>query len=413
MDTIDNIPINTHVYFNIPTDDLELDNGYKVNNIDNVNENSVTNEQIQEIANDDINIITIYNENELNGIANDANSLSRPYVERCRVFIIEYFLPLGYIIAMIVSLSFPLPGKVIASVTYNNLSIIQLLNIFCVFLISGITLDTSSVTFAGSQYKALIVGFISIVLLTPMFSFGIMRIPFQPNEFALGLAIFSCVPTTLGVGVALTTACNGNVTISLLLTIITNMLGIVYTPYYLDLLLLGSTFIQFNPALLFIKLLITICLPTLIGIALHRIKTIAIWVKNHKKLLSLFSSMNLICIIWQVLSISATTILAQSMANIAIIIVSTSLVHIFTILFMIGITLHYFVNLDAIDRVSVIIMGSQKSAPVAVTIISYITSNKSQQGLLILPAMIGQMVQIFIGYILASRFRKFIKDNAN
>ena len=44
-----------------------------------------------------------------------------------------------------------------------------------------------------------------------------------------------------------------------------------------------------------------------------------------------------------------------------------------------------------------VIMGSQKSAPVAVTIITYITSDGTIQGLLSVPCVIGQLVQIFMG----------------
>lgn len=41
--------------------------------------------------------------------------------------------------------------------------------------------------------------------------------------------------------------------------------------------------------------------------------------------------------------------------------------------------------------------SAQKSAPVAVTLISYATTNVSQQGLLAIPSIVGQLSQIFIG----------------
>jgi len=42
-------------------------------------------------------------------------------------------------------------------------------------------------------------------------------------------------------------------------------------------------------------------------------------------------------------------------------------------------------------------MASQKSAPVAITLISYITQSASTQGLLSAPCIVGQLVQIFMG----------------
>lgn len=56
-----------------------------------------------------------------------------------------------------------------------------------------------------------------------------------------GLTIFSVAPTTLGVGVALTTACGGNEAIALLLTVGTNMLAVATMPPELRLLLAGQS----------------------------------------------------------------------------------------------------------------------------------------------------------------------------
>lgn len=49
------------------------------------------------------------------------------------------------------------------------------------------------------------------------------------------------------------------------------------------------------------------------------------------------------------------------------------------------------------EAIAVFIMGSQKSAPVAVTVIMYITTDTRQRGLLSVPAIIGQLTQIFVG----------------
>lgn len=46
----------------------------------------------------------------------------------------------------------------------------------------------------------------SILGITPMLSFALLEIPFEEEDFATGLAIFSTVPTTLSSGVALVKA---------------------------------------------------------------------------------------------------------------------------------------------------------------------------------------------------------------
>jgi sodium/bile acid cotransporter 7 len=62
-------------------------------------------------------------------------------------------------------------------------------------------------------------------------------LPLAAAAPAAGLTLFSVVPTTLGVGVALVRSCKGNEAIALLLTVASNMLGIVTMPLMLKMLL--------------------------------------------------------------------------------------------------------------------------------------------------------------------------------
>lgn len=54
-------------------------------------------------------------------------------------------------------------------------------------------------------------GITSILLITPLIALAVLRLPLQPPELALGLAVFCCMPTALSSGVALTTVrlCGG------------------------------------------------------------------------------------------------------------------------------------------------------------------------------------------------------------
>lgn len=87
----------------------------------------------------------------------------------------------------------------------------------------------------------------------------------KPAEFSIGLALFCVMPTTLGVGVALTAASKGNQALALMLTVVTNLLGIVTVPYELRLLLQGSNVVSVEPGPLVLKLCITVLVPAVIG----------------------------------------------------------------------------------------------------------------------------------------------------
>lgn len=51
-------------------------------------------------------------------------------------------------------------------------------------------------------------------------------------------------------------------------------------------------------------------------------------------------------------------------------------------------------RLPAPENVATGLMAAQKSGPVSVAVIGYITSDVSQQGLLAIPAVLGQLVQV-------------------
>lgn len=84
-----------------------------------------------------------------------------------------------------------------------------------------------------------------------------------------GLTIFCLVPTTLGIGVALVRSCSGNEAIALLLTVATNMIGVLSMPLYLKLLFLnfdtGGLNLNINIPDLLLKLTLTILVPSILG----------------------------------------------------------------------------------------------------------------------------------------------------
>ena len=340
-----------------------------------------------------------------------AAAIQQTKLQRFRSFFITNFLPIGFMFILIISLSAPYPGAVVASWKFlGGIGIVQAINNVLVFFISGLTLNTKEALDAAKQFRSLVLGMVSILFVTPILAFIVRYIPFRPQEFGIGLTIFCTVPTTLGVGVALTVASGGNHALSLLLTVSTNILGIFTVPFLLQ-FILSSGQLQFDVGSLVLKLFCTVFIPSVLGGMVRRIGgSVLKWVNNHRVFLSMFSTSNLICIIWQTLSSAAPILLAQKGEDIVIIIVASALLHLIYLATMYLFT-RYVIVLPVKDRVAVVIMGAQKSAPVAVTVNSYITPNVAQQGLFAIPALIGQLTQIFVGSALSRYFAREVHSN--
>jgi hypothetical protein len=92
-------------------------------------------------------------------------------------------------------------------------------NMAIIFFIFGVTLDTSELLLALKAWKAIIFGLVSMLVICPLFGFICMLLPFKPYEFALGLAVMACVPTSLSSGVTLVIGAYGNGALALLFTV--------------------------------------------------------------------------------------------------------------------------------------------------------------------------------------------------
>ena len=282
-----------------------------------------------------------------------------------------------------------------------------------VFFVSGLAMDTKALMTVKANKVALAYGFVAILILTPLLGFVMRAIPLQPKEFSIGLVIFCLVPTTLGIGVALVRSCKGNDSVALLLTVASNILGVFTMPPYLKFLFLnydlGGLDITVNIPILLAKLVITILVPSVIGKLIREFwkaaETIA---KNYKTELGMFATFNLAMIVWQTLSGARDTLFAAPGGMIAAVGVLSIFIYL-VYLVLNYIVVVYLLRVDMYESVALVIMASQKSAPVAITLISYITGNPATQGLLAIPSVIGQIAQIFIGAGMAPSIARRVK----
>ncbi len=155
-----------------------------------------------------------------------STSSSEMNAEIVRKYLLKYHLPLGLFIGVILGYLYSKPGEFLSDLDSGFYGMgISSLDIFLIFLISGLKLKTDDVKKALTSFGPLVYGVFSILLITPCVSFGLVRLDGELSvpEFAFGIAVFSLMPTTLSSGVILTRDANGTVPISLMLTVVTNL----------------------------------------------------------------------------------------------------------------------------------------------------------------------------------------------
>jgi sodium/bile acid cotransporter 7 len=177
-----------------------------------------------------------------------------------------------------------------------------------------------------------------------------------------------------------TTSCcsQGNVGLAIFLTVASNVVGVIFVPLWLKVMLSAGTSgvhnLNINIADIFVKLLLSNFVPTVVGKLLRDcVKPVGAWVKRNRVLLSIINNTSLAFIIWQTLSSAREYIVNSTFGTMLLVFVSALLIHITYLIF--NALVVKLLRVPVPEAISTIIMASQKSAPVAVTAISYITTD--------------------------------------
>ncbi|KAK3029255.1 hypothetical protein RJ639_039100 [Escallonia herrerae] len=174
-------------------------------------------------------------------------------------FVETNFLPLACVL-----LSAALVGEVALGLANPSLGCfadkyhISKFSTFGIFIISGLTLRSQEIGAAAEAWLVGLFGLGSILLFTPVFSRLILQLQLQPQEFVTGLAIFSCMPTTLSSGVALTRLAGGNSALALAMTLISSLLGILIVPFTISKFIAAGVGVSFPAKQLFKSLVLTL-----------------------------------------------------------------------------------------------------------------------------------------------------------
>ena len=190
----------------------------------------------------------------------------------------------------------------------------------------------------------------------------------------------------------------GNDVLAIFLLTGTNLLAAFTIPLWLKALLSGSDYnINVDIGKIIWQMMVTVVAPAAVGKMMRDfIPAVCRFATTYKEELSMFSVANLAFIVWQTLSGAQPILIQQQFVNIVYIILSAIVMHI--IYLIINFMLVKFVfKMPVEEGLAVVIMGSQKSAPVAVTVITYLTTDVATQGLLSVPCIIAQLAQIFMG----------------
>jgi len=318
-------------------------------------------------------------------------------------FILKNFLILGLLTIITFGMIFPQPGLYLNTLKLAGLTMPDVA-IDLIFVLSGLALESFS---DALQYKALFLGMTLVLLVTPLLACPILYLPTvypQLNVSLLqGMALFCVVPTTLSSGVTMITQAKGNVSLAILLTSVTNVLGVFTMSFSASKVFSAS--IEVSPWEMLYELVWLTLVPLCVGMALRRfVKPLREFATRNKKPLGLSQNSCILFVVLLMISKAQSSIFSASGQDLTLCLTLAATVHLIYRL------LGYFVattaRLPPKEWVTIVLMCSQKSLPVCVSVLQALPADlRAKSGLFILPCVMAHAAQLIIDSILAVRWQ--------
>jgi sodium/bile acid cotransporter 7 len=302
----------------------------------------------------------------------------------------QWFL-IGICLSVLLGYMFPGWGRLIKQ--YDLISIGIFLSFFC----TGLCLESRSVLRLVTTLRAPIAAVVSSLALYPVIAW-LLALQLLPTEFVIGICLIGAAPVTLSSGTIMTAIARGNVPLSILICILTNILAIFTMPLMLSLLLDVAGNVDLPIKQMIYGLFIVVLAPLMTG---HLVRPFCMnIVRRYENPLSIFQSCIIILIIFNVVSNSAEQI---DRAGSELVGVFLFVFFLYFFMLFVNYLIARLLRLDTSSMIAFTIHTSQKT--LAVTYVVWSAHFVVDFPTAFLPAIMCQLVQMIAGTFVARFFR--------
>lgn len=273
--------------------------------------------------------------------------------------------------------------------------------IFLAFLVTGLTLETSSILQQMKNVRVLASALASSLLAIPALSYGLARLAFPGTpDFVIGALIIGAAPVTIASGTVMTAIALGNVPLSLFICVLGNFASILTIPVILNLILqMGGTPITLPAGEIFLGLVLKVLLPTVLGQLLRPPLKAAI--APYKKAVSIFNQSVVLLIILNAVSSSAQGILDVGPAVAGVLLFMVGL---HGLILLLNYALARGIRLDRPSTAAFTIHTSQKTLTISYLV--WAGYFAAAYPMALIPGIAYHMTQMILDTIVAHRFRE-------
>ncbi len=288
---------------------------------------------------------------------------------------------------------------------YIDLNLVINIGVILIFFFYGLKLDWVKMKAGMRNWKMHFA-----VQLTTFILFPLLILPFYPlmkntgyEILWLGMFFLAALPSTVSSSVVMVSIARGNIPGAIFNASISGIIGIVATPLWMSLFLIGQqTGFDFSDVIL--QLILHIIVPVVAGLVLHRYFVQLVNRYIHK--IAAFDKFIILLIVYESFSRSFLSGIFSSVSWKALIGLCLAVVILFYVVLKITGILSKRLNFSRADGITLQFAGTKKSLVHGSVFGSVLFGSVTGAGILLLPIMIYHSYQLFYISIVAQKMSK-------
>ncbi len=288
---------------------------------------------------------------------------------------------------------------------YIDLNLVINIGVILIFFFYGLKLDWVKMKAGMRNWKMHFA-----VQLTTFLLFPLLILPFYPlmkntgyEILWLGMFFLAALPSTVSSSVVMVSIARGNIPGAIFNASISGIIGIVATPLWMSLFLIGQQ-TGFDFADVILQLILHIIVPVVAGLVLHRYFVQLVNRYIHK--IAAFDKFIILLIVYESFSRSFLSGIFSSVSWKALIGLCLAVVILFYVVLKITGILSKRLNFSRADRITLQFAGTKKSLVHGSVFGSVLFGSVTGAGILLLPIMIYHSYQLFYISIVAQKMSK-------
>jgi sodium/bile acid cotransporter 7 len=274
-----------------------------------------------------------------------------------------------------------------------------------IFFFYGLRQEPEKLKAGLSNWKLHLLIHFTTFILFPCLAFLGKTLFQTPESEMLWLGIFfqATLPSTVSSAVVMVSIAGGNIPAAIFNASLSSMIGVFITPVWMG-LFLNSAEHSFDLSAVFIKLIIQVIIPVILGILLHsRFGKLA---EKHRKRMRYFDQTIILLIVYTSFSESFSRNMFSGFKALDVVFLGLGLVGFFLLVFTIVSLLSKLLHFNREDRITALFCGSKKSLVHGTVMAKVLFVNSVNTGIILLPVMLYHTLQMVVASIIAKKMAR-------